>query len=129
MKLHKLFGINGIARSCFCCGKIIGYTPIGDMTDEDLSTKKQLSEDIICKECIDKLNSATCFIAGETDENGNLIAIYDTIWIENIGLKEFFKDTSYIQPVNILTKEGFYNIFGNVINEFNKSIEDENNKS
>lgn len=122
MKLHKVFGINGIARSCFCCGKTIGYTPVGDVVDEDLSTKKQLTIDTICEECIIKLDNETCFIAGETDKDGILFAIYDIIWIANAGLKEFFKDISCVQPINILTKEGFYNIFGNVINEFNNDI-------
>lgn len=129
MKLHEIFGINAIARTCFCCGKIIGYTPVGDMTNEDLSNKKQLTEGIVCEECISKLDNETCFIAGETDKDDNLIGIYDIIWIRNVGLKEFFKDISCVQPINILTKEGFYNIFGNVISELDKIIEDENNKS
>lgn len=123
MKLHKTFGINAVARTCFICGKIIGYSPVGDVIDDDLSNKKQLTEGVVCKECITRLNNETCFIAGETNDEDQLIGIYDVIWIKNTGIKEFFKDTSIIQPINVLTKEGFYNIFGNVINELEEKYE------
>ena len=56
MKLHSIFGINGLARTCLCCGKIIGYTPVGDNVDEDLSNSKQIADATVCKECIDKLD-------------------------------------------------------------------------
>lgn len=50
MKLHPIFGINALARVCLCCGKVIGYTPIGDNVDEDLSNSKQIAGATVCKE-------------------------------------------------------------------------------
>ena len=108
MKLHPIFGINALARVCICCGKVIGYTPLGNSVEEDVSKSKQIAEAIVCKECIDKLDS-------------------ETLWIRNKGLKEFFKELDSIQPINIIPKEHFYSIFGNVIKDFYNNQEDENN--
>ena len=100
MKLHSIFGINGLARTCLCCGKIIGYTPIGDNVDEDFSNSKQIADATVCKECIDKLDNETCFVACDL-----------------------------IQPINIMPKEHFYTVFGNVIKDFYSNKEDENNRT
>lgn len=127
MKLHSIFGINGLARTCLCCGKIIGYTPIGDNVDEDLSNSKQIADATVCKECIDKLDNETCFVACDVNKEGYVISTYDTLWIKNNGLKEFFKELDSIQPINIIPKEHFYSIFGNVIKDFYNNKEDENN--
>lgn len=127
MKLHSIFGINGLARTCLCCGKIIGYTPIGDNVDEDLSNSKQIADATVCKECIDKLDNETCFVACDVNKEGYIISTYDTLWIKNNGLKEFFKELDLIQPINIIPKEHFYSIFGNVIKDFYNNQEDENN--
>ena len=124
MKLHSIFGINGLARTCLCCGKIIGYTPIGDNVDEDFSNSKQIADAIVCKECIDKLDNETCFVACDVNKEGYVISTYDTLWIRNNGLKEFFKELDLIQPINIMPKEHFYTVFGNVI----KDEEIRNNK-
>lgn len=129
MKLHSIFGINGLARTCLCCGKIIGYTPIGDNVDEDLSNSKQLADLTVCKECIDKLDNETCFVACDVNKEGYVISTYDTLWIKNNGLKEFFKELDLIQPINIMPKEHFYTIFGNVIKDFYSNKEDENNRT
>lgn len=85
------FGINGLARTCLCCGKVIGYTPLGNSVEEDVSKSKQIAEAIVCKECIDKLDSETCFIACDMDKDNYITATYDTLWIRNKGLKEFLK--------------------------------------
>lgn len=127
MKLHSIFGINGLARTCLCCGKIIGYTPIGDNVDEDLSNSKQIADATVCKECIDKLDNETCFVACDVNKEGYVISTYDTLWIKNNGLKEFFKELDLIQPINIMPKEHFYTVFGNVIKDFYNNQEDENN--
>jgi hypothetical protein len=127
MKLHSIFGINGLARTCLCCGKIIGYTPIGDNVDEDLSNSKQIADATVCKECIDKLDNETCFVACDVNKEGYVISTYDTLWIKNNGLKEFFKELDLIQPINIMPKEHFYTVFGNVIKDFYSNKEDENN--
>ena len=127
MKLHSIFGINGLARTCLCCGKIIGYTPIGDNVDEDLSNSKQIADATVCKECIDKLDNETCFVACDVNKEGYVISTYDTLWIRNKGLKEFFKELDLIQPINIMPKEHFYTVFGNVIKDFYNNKEDENN--
>jgi hypothetical protein len=127
MKLHSIFGINGLARTCLCCGKIIGYTPIGDNVDEDFSNSKQIADAIVCKECIDKLDNETCFVACDVNKEGYVISTYDTLWIKNNGLKEFFKELDLIQPINIIPKEHFYSIFGNVVKDFYNNKEDENN--
>ena len=127
MKLHSIFGINGLARTCLCCGKIIGYTPIGDNVDEDLSNSKQIADATVCKECIDKLDNETCFVACDVNKEGYVISTYDTLWIKNNGLKEFFKELDLIQPINIMPKEHFYTVFGNVIKDFYNNKEDENN--
>ena len=127
MKLHPIFGINGLARTCLCCGKIIGYTPIGDNVDEDLSNSKQIADATVCKECIDKLDNETCFVACDVNKEGYVISTYDTLWIKNNGLKEFFKELDLIQPINIIPKEHFYSIFGNVVKDFYNNQEDENN--
>lgn len=127
MKLHPIFGINGLARTCLCCGKIIGYTPIGDNVDEDLSNSKQIADATVCKECIDKLDNETCFVACDVNKEGYVISTYDTLWIKNNGLKEFFKELDLIQPINIMPKEHFYTVFGNVIKDFYSNKEDENN--
>ena len=127
MKLHSIFGINGLARTCLCCGKIIGYTPIGDNVDEDLSNSKQIADATVCKECIDKLDNETCFVACDVNKEGYVISTYDTLWIKNNGLKEFFKELDLIQPINIIPKEHFYTVFGNVIKDFYNNKEDENN--
>lgn len=127
MKLHSIFGINGLARTCLCCGKIIGYTPIGDNIDEDFSNSKQIADATVCKECIDKLDNETCFVACDVNKEGYVISTYDTLWIKNNGLKEFFKELDLIQPINIMPKEHFYSIFGNVIKDFYNNQEDENN--
>lgn len=127
MKLHSIFGINGLARTCLCCGKIIGYTPIGDNIDEDLSNSKQIADATVCKECIDKLDNETCFVACDVNKEGYVISTYDTLWIKNNGLKEFFKELDLIQPINIMPKEHFYTVFGNVIKDFYSNKEDENN--
>ena len=129
MKLHSIFGINGLARTCLCCGKIIGYTPIGDNVDEDLSNSKQIADATVCKECIDKLDNETCFVACDVDKEGYVIYTYDTLWIKNNGLKEFFKELDLIQPINIMPKEHFYTVFGNVIKDFYSNKEDENNRT
>lgn len=129
MKLHSIFGINGLARTCLCCGKIIGYTPIGDNVDEDLSNSKQISDATVCKECIDKLDNETCFVACDVNKEGYVISTYDTLWIKNNGLKEFFKELDLIQPINIMPKEHFYTVFGNVIKDFYSNKEDENNRT
>lgn len=127
MKLHSIFGINGLARTCLCCGKIIGYTPIGDNVDEDFSNSKQIADATVCKECIDKLDNETCFVACDVNKEGYVISTYDTLWIKNNGLKEFFKELDLIQPINIMPKEHFYTVFGNVIKDFYSNKEDENN--
>lgn len=129
MKLHSIFGINGLARTCLCCGKIIGYTPIGDNVDEDLSNSKQIADATVCKECIDKLDNETCFVACDANKEGYVISTYDTLWIKNNGLKEFFKELDLIQPINIMPKEHFYTVFGNVIKDFYSNKEDENNRT
>lgn len=129
MKLHSIFGINGLARTCLCCGKIIGYTPIGDNVDEDLSNSKQIADATVCKECIDKLDNETCFVACDVNKEGYVISTYDTLWIKNNGLKEFFKELDLIQPINIMPKEHFYTVFGNVIKDFYNNKEDENNRT
>lgn len=129
MKLHSIFGINGLARTCLCCGKIIGYTPIGDNVDEDLSNSKQIADATVCKECIDKLDNETCFVACDVNKEGYIISTYDTLWIKNNGLKEFFKELDLIQPINIMPKEHFYTVFGNVIKDFYNNKEDENNRT
>lgn len=129
MKLHSIFGINGLARTCLCCGKIIGYTPIGDNVDEDFSNSKQIADAIVCKECIDKLDNETCFVACDVNKEGYIISTYNTLWIKNNGLKEFFKELDLIQPINIMPKEHFYTVFGNVIKDFYSNKEDENNRT
>ncbi|UVM83256.1 MAG: hypothetical protein [Bacteriophage sp.] len=129
MKLHSIFGINGLARTCLCCGKIIGYTPIGDNIDEDFSNSKQIADATVCKECIDKLDNETCFVACDVNKEGYVISTYDTLWIKNNGLKEFFKELDLIQPINIMPKEHFYAVFGNVIKDFYSNKEDENNRT
>lgn len=129
MKLHSIFGINGLARTCLCCGKIIGYTPIGDNVDEDLSNSKQIADATVCKECIDKLDNETCFVACDVNKEGCVISTYDTLWIKNNGLKEFFKELDLIQPINIMPKEHFYTVFGNVIKDFYSNKENENNRT
>lgn len=129
MKLHSIFGINGLARTCLCCGKIIGYTPVGDNFDEDLSNSKQIADATVCKECIDKLDNETCFVACDVNKEGYVISTYDTLWIKNNGLKEFFKELDLIQPINIMPKEHFYTVFGNVIKDFYSNKEDENNRT
>ena len=129
MKLHPIFGINGLARTCLCCGKIIGYTPIGNNVDEDLSNSKQIADATVCKECIDKLDNETCFVACDVNKEGYVISTYDTLWIKNNGLKEFFKELDLIQPINIMPKEHFYTVFGNVIKDFYNNKEDENNRT
>ena len=129
MKLHSIFGINGLARTCLCCGKIIGYTPIGDSVDEDLSNSKQIADATVCKECIDKLDNETCFVACDVNKEGYVISTYDTLWIKNNGLKEFFKELDLIQPINIMPKEHFYTVFGNVIKDFYSNKENENNRT
>lgn len=129
MKLHSIFGINGLARTCLCCGKIIGYTPIGDNVDEDFSNSKQIADAIVCKECIDKLDNETCFVACDVNKEGYVISTYDTLWIKNNGLKEFFKELDLIQPINIMPKEHFYTVFDNVIKDFYSNKEDENNRT
>lgn len=129
MKLHSIFGINGLARTCLCCGKIIGYTPIGDNLDEDFSNSKQIADAIVCKECIDKLDNETCFVACDVNKEGYVISTYDTLWIKNNGLKEFFKELDLIQPINIMPKKHFYTVFGNVIKDFYNNKEDENNRT
>ena len=127
MKLHSIFGINGLARTCLCCGKIIGYTPIGDNVDEDFSNSKQIADATVCKECIDKLDNETCFVACDVNKEGYVISTYDTLWIKNNGLKEFFKELDLIQPINIMPKEHFYSVFGNVVKDFYNNQENENN--
>ena len=129
MKLHSIFGINGLARTCLCCGKIIGYTPIGDNVDEDFSNSKQIADATVCKECIDKLDNETCFVACDVNKEGYVISTYDTLWIKNNGLKEFFKELDLIQPINIIPKEHFYTVFGNVIKDFYSNKENENNRT
>lgn len=129
MKLHSIFGINGLARTCLCCGKIIGYTPIGDNVDEDFSNSKQIADATVCKECIDKLDNETCFVACDVNKEGYVISTYDTLWIRNNGLKEFFKELDLIQPINIMPKEHFYTVFGNVIKDFYSNKENENNRT
>lgn len=129
MKLHPIFGINALARVCICCGKVIGYTPIGDNVDEDLSNSKQIADATVCKECIDKLDNETCFVACDVNKEGYVISTYDTLWIKNNGLKEFFKELDLIQPINIMPKEHFYTVFGNVIKDFYSNKEDENNRT
>lgn len=129
MKLHSIFGINGLARTCLCCGNIIGYTPVGDNVDEDLSNSKQIADATVCKECIDKLDNETCFVACDVNKEGYIISTYDTLWIKNNGLKEFFKELDLIQPINIMPKEHFYTVFGNVIKDFYSNKEDENNRT
>lgn len=129
MKLHSIFGINGLARTCLCCGKIIGYTPIGDNVDKDLSNSKQIADATVCKECIDKLDNETCFVACDVNKEGYVISTYDTLWIKNNGLKEFFKELDLIQPINIMPKEHFYTVFGNVIKDFYSNKENENNRT
>jgi hypothetical protein len=129
MKLHPIFGINALARVCICCGKVIGYTPIGDNVDEDFSNSKQIADAIVCKECIDKLDNETCFVACDVNKEGYVISTYDTLWIKNNGLKEFFKELDLIQPINIMPKEHFYTVFGNVIKDFYSNKEDENNRT
>lgn len=129
MKLHPIFGINALARVCICCGKIIGYTPIGDNVDEDFSNSKQIADATVCKECIDKLDNETCFVACDVNKEGYVISTYDTLWIKNNGLKEFFKELDLIQPINIMPKEHFYTVFGNVIKDFYSNKEDENNRT
>lgn len=129
MKLHSIFGINGLARTCLCCGKIIGYTPVGDNVDEDLSNSKQIADATVCKECIDKLDNETCFVACDVNKEGYVISTYDTLWIKNNGLKEFFKELDLIQPINIMPKEHFYTVFGNVIKDFYSNKENENNRT
>lgn len=129
MKLHSIFGINGLARTCLCCGKIIGYTPIGDNVDEDFSNRKQIADATVCKECIDKLDNETCFVACDVNKEGYIISTYNTLWIKNNGLKEFFKELDLIQPINIMPKEHFYTVFGNVIKDFYSNKEDENNRT
>lgn len=42
-------------------------------------------------------------------------------------LKSFFKELDSIQPINIIPKEHFYSIFGNVVKDFYNNQEDENN--
>lgn len=129
MKLHSIFGINGLARTCLCCGKIIGYTPIGDNVDEDFSNSKQIADATVCKECIDKLDNETCFVACDVNKEGYVISTYDTLWIKNNGLKEFFKELDLIQPINIMPKEHFHTVFGNVIKDFYSNKENENNRT
>lgn len=129
MKLHSIFGINGLARTCLCCGKIIGYTPIGDNVDEDFSNSKQIADATVCKECIDKLDNETCFVACDVNKEGYVISTYDTLWIKNNGLKEFFKELDLIQPINIMPKEHFYSVFGNVVKDFYNNKEDEDNRT
>lgn len=129
MKLHSIFGINGLARTCLCCGKIIGYTPIGDNIDEDFSNSKQIADATVCKECIDKLDNETCFVACDVNKEGYVISTYDTLWIKNNGLKEFFKELDLIQPINIMPKEHFYSVFGNVVKDFYSNKENENNRT
>ena len=40
---------------------------------------------------------------------------------------EFFKELDSIQPINIIPKEHFYSVFGNVVKDFYNNQEDENN--
>lgn len=61
------------------------------------------------------------------DKDNYITATYDTLWIRNKGLKEFFKELDSIQLINIIPKEHFYSIFGNVIKDFYNNQEDENN--
>ena len=49
--------------------------------------------------------------------------------IRNKGLKEFFKELDSIQPINIIPKEHFYSVFGNVVKDFYSNKEDENNRT
>lgn len=42
-------------------------------------------------------------------------------------LKSFFKELDSIQPINIIPKEHFYTVFGNVVKDFYNNKEDENN--
>nr|UWI00969.1 MAG: hypothetical protein [Bacteriophage sp.] len=118
MKLHPIFGINALARVCLCCGKVIGYTPLGDSVEEDVTKSKQVADAIICKECADKLDNETCFIACDSNEHGYITATYDTLWVRNKGLKEFFKELDSIQPINVMPKEHFYTVFGNIVKDF-----------
>nr|UVX47686.1 MAG: hypothetical protein [Bacteriophage sp.] len=127
MKLHPIFGINALARVCLCCGKVIGYTPLGDSVEEDVTKSKQVADAIICKECADKLDNETCFIACDSNEHGYITATYDTLWVRNKGLKEFFKELDSIQPINVMPKEHFYTVFGNIVKDFYNNQEDENN--
>lgn len=129
MKLHPIFGINPLARVCLCCGKVIGYTPVGDVFNEDVSKNKQVADGIVCKNCIDKLDSETCFIACDINKEGCIIATYDTLWIRNKGLKEFFKELDLVQPINIMPKEHFYTVFGNVVKDFYNNKENEDNRT
>ena len=59
----------------------------------------------------------------------NKTATYDTLWIRNKGLKEFFKELDSIQPINIIPKEHFYSVFGNVVKDFYNNKEDEDNRT
>lgn len=41
------------------------------------------------------------------DKDNYITATYDTLWIKNKGLKEFFKELGSIQPINIIPKNIF----------------------
>ena len=68
-------------------------------------------------------------MACDVNKEGYVISTYDTLWIKNNGLKEFFKELDLIQPINIMPKEHFYTVFDNVIKDFYSNKEDENNRT
>ena len=107
-----------------CYGKETGND---EATVKRLINSKQIADATVCKECIDKLDNETCFVACDVNKEGYVISTYDTLWIKNNGLKEFFKELDLIQPINIMPKEHFYTVFGNVIKDFYSNKENENN--
>lgn len=120
MKLHKEFDVNPSPCICPCCGKVLGYYIYGDAADESLINKFHIA-DFVCDECTEKLKESTVFLSADIDEETDKIKIvYDIIWIKNIGLKEYFKDLSQVNIINIIPKEHFYQIFGNVITDLEK---------
>lgn len=129
MKLHPEFGLNAISRVCLCCNKTIGYTPLGDTIKDDARNDIQCCQAIVCEDCKNKLETQTCFVGCDFDNKGNITYKYDTLWIDNKGLNEFFNDTEIVNPVNVMPKEHFYNIFGNVIKDLYKEYEDNRTES
>lgn len=114
MKLHKEFGVNALNVVCPCCGKTMYYRVYGDVVKENANIS-YIFGDGVCESCKDKLDKETVFLAVDTLEDGRISHVYEVIWIKNEGLLKLFKDLSEVNIINILSKEDFYSIFGNII--------------